>query len=852
MEVSNPSNNQILRYDSATSRWSNNSDLTVAEQNITEILNGTQIVGKAVNDQNGDQIDTTYLKVATASSTYIPLSSKGQANGVVPLNSSGKISSTYLSGEQDDFIEYPTLADFPLIGESDIIYCAIDTGLIYRWTGSTYGLLSPSLALGTTASTAFPGDRGLATETKTDNIVSGTQTLTDTRITNSAVGVSPLVVNGISGTTSFLQEWQNNGTTVARITNNGLLGISNIFNFTSINNSRIQLQTTDTTISRNIADANPSLIVNQINAGSTGDILRLQSAGANVLEVTRTGGLNQNGTRLFSQPTANTTFFGEASGGTATTGINNTSFGYRSLTATTSGASNTSIGADSFLNLTTGSNNVSIGRETGRSITTGTGNTFLGRGAGFNASQLATATNSTAVGFEAYTDASNQMVFGNASVTQFKFDRNSGATALLPIISVGGTSAFTGVATFNNNIALAGADRTITNTSNNALSLGTNNTTRLTILNDGKVGIGTSGPAQLLTVVSQTNTQGIQIRRNSTTTNDYAMLGFRISTSELADNIAEIRAVRTNRAVGSDTDLRLFTHSNNNLLEAMRIRDDGLVGINETTPTGQLVVKSGAIDRIGLIVTTTATSGHTANIAVFSANGLDRIFFENNGNIRSRIGISNFTSANNSYVNTDANGTIISRNINDTNPALIVNLANASASANIQVWQKAGVAKATIKNTGGATFSGDVYINANLAIDIEDTGVSNAIDVQDGGTPLLYVETDGDVYNQNGTYGTISDVRLKENVIDARNYTEDLMKLRVVKYSFKKDEETKPTHLGFIAQEVEQVFPNLVETRKTKELEDMKAIKMSVLIPMLVKTIQEQQKQIDDLIKKVG
>jgi hypothetical protein len=78
------------------------------------------------------------------------------------------------------------------------------------------------------------------------------------------------------------------------------------------------------------------------------------------------------------------------------------------------------------------------------------------------------------------------------------------------------------------------------------------------------------------------------------------------------------------------------------------------------------------------------------------------------------------------------------------------------------------------------------------------------------------------------------------------------MKLRVVKYSLKEDKQDKPTHLGFIAQEVEEVFPNLVETTMTEELEDMKAIKMSVLIPMLVKTIQEQQKQIDELKAKIG
>jgi hypothetical protein len=76
------------------------------------------------------------------------------------------------------------------------------------------------------------------------------------------------------------------------------------------------------------------------------------------------------------------------------------------------------------------------------------------------------------------------------------------------------------------------------------------------------------------------------------------------------------------------------------------------------------------------------------------------------------------------------------------------------------------------------------------------------------------------------------------------------MKLNVVKYSFKADKSDKPTHLGFIAQEVEEVFPSMVETKKTKDLANQKAIKMSVLIPMLVKTIQELNKRIEELEKK--
>ena len=49
---------------------------------------------------------------------------------------------------------------FPETGESGIIYIAKDTNLTYRWSGTDYAEISPSLALGTTASTAYPGDKG--------------------------------------------------------------------------------------------------------------------------------------------------------------------------------------------------------------------------------------------------------------------------------------------------------------------------------------------------------------------------------------------------------------------------------------------------------------------------------------------------------------------------------------------------------------------------------------------------------------------------------------------------------------------------------------------------------------------
>ena len=94
----------------------------------------------------------------------------------------------------------------------------------------------------------------------------------------------------------------------------------------------------------------------------------------------------------------------------------------------------------------------------------------------------------------------------------------------------------------------------------------------------------------------------------------------------------------------------------------------------------------------------------------------------------------------------------------------------------------------------------------------------------------------------NGTYGTISDATRKKNIESARDgYLQDLQQLRVVKYNWLTQEDEEAKELGFIAQEVEQVFAGLIET----DSKGLKMIKQPVLIPMLVKAIQELKAEFD-------
>lgn len=74
----------------------------------------------------------------------------------------GIIPAQYLPSYVDDVLEYSSSSLFPNPGDAGKIYVDTTTNLTYRWGGSGYVEISKSLALGTTSTTAFRGDHGLA------------------------------------------------------------------------------------------------------------------------------------------------------------------------------------------------------------------------------------------------------------------------------------------------------------------------------------------------------------------------------------------------------------------------------------------------------------------------------------------------------------------------------------------------------------------------------------------------------------------------------------------------------------------------------------------------------------------
>lgn len=120
---------------------------------------------------------------------------------------------------------------------------------------------------------------------------------------------------------------------------------------------------------------------------------------------------------------------------------------------------------------------------------------------------------------------------------------------------------------------------------------------------------------------------------------------------------------------------------------------------------------------------------------------------------------------------------------------------------------------------------------------------------------VFRVLANGNVQNTNNSYGAISDIKLKENITDTTPKLDKLMQVRIVNFNLKSEKNTK--QIGVIAQELEKVFPSLVDEfcdvdEKGIEIgTKTKAVKYSVFIPILIKAIQEQQSIINCLASRV-
>ena len=378
------------------------------------------------------------------------------------------------------------------------------------------------------------------------------------------------------------------------------------------------------------------------------------------------------------------------------------------------------------------------------------------------------------------------------------------------------------------------------------LVLGTNDTERMRITSTGNVGIGTASPAARLEVTSNSPVSAEVQRWSYNTGNPDFILKLR---QEVVPGIVK----HVFDVVNSGTN-----YSNNLVLT------NGNVGIGTANPLSNLVISNGSNENIeffpgssvlngGILEYINRSSGTTRpdfNIYNGSSNGNVKIYTGGNTE-RMRITSQGYLKASNtgSYQGVSDRYHELRTNLSDEWTAIIGN--SSSSPYGIQL------------RYAGASPNG----TANQFLVCSDSTVDR-----------LRIASNGNVTNTNGSYGAISDAKLKENIEDASPKLDDLMKVKVRNYNLIGDDKKQ---IGVIAQELEEVFPAMIdESEDFEEVEvpqvdeegneilneegevqtskqrvskgtTTKSVKYSVFVPMLIKAMQEQQEQIKSLTEQV-
>jgi hypothetical protein len=96
------------------------------------------------------------------------------------------------------------------------------------------------------------------------------------------------------------------------------------------------------------------------------------------------------------------------------------------------------------------------------------------------------------------------------------------------------------------------------------------------------------------------------------------------------------------------------------------------------------------------------------------------------------------------------------------------------------------------------------------------------------------------------TWSTFSDSRLKKNIYNLNYGINDLIKMQPIRYNYNDDENNNSNRLGFIAQDILKIIPEIINMDNEYYL-----LSMTDIIPVIVNSIKELNEKVDNKIKSL-
>jgi len=482
----------------------------------------------------------------------------------------------------------------------------------------------------------------------------------------------------------------------------------------------------------------------------------------------------------------------------------NTFIGYQAGYSNTTGNNNLFIGASAGLVNTTGINNLFVGNGAGYSNTTASENLFIGRGAGhFNTTGSHNTFIGGAAGGSNTTGNYNYFSGYNAGYNN-ETGSNNHFVGLYAggLNTIGNDNYFSGTrAGFNNQAAnfnhFVGNQAGYSNTGMSNFFEGfragyTNTTGTLNYFSGLQAGY-------FNTTASQNHFVGFQAGFNNTTGQNNHFTGF---------------SAGTYNTTGSDNQFDGYT-----------------AGYSNTTGSHNYFSGSGAGYKNSVGKNNTYIGYQAGHEAV---NAVSNVMIGHQAG----------------YYETGSDKLYISNSFT-TSPLIYGEFGNKMARVNGRLEiNSTDLESLTIKRNGPMSID---FVNPAYAGD--GVSITGMYDDTFAGTKLVFHGANTNILTLIGTgnavlAGTLtqnSDKRLKKNIIPLKNPLQKIMNVSGYTYNWIDAGRDNSEQIGFIAQDLEKEFPQLVKT----DDKGMKSVAYANMVPILVEAIKEQQKQIDELKKMI-